>query len=426
MITIEDFTIKDFKSSKILEKILNRAKVFEQQYIDKVREIIENVIKYKDEALYKYALEFDNIDLRKEGIEIPKEALENTYKELDEDIKKALQFSYERVYKFHENQKEKSFITEEEGIMLGQRVLPVESAGLYVPGGKAAYPSSVIMNAVPAKVAGVSNIYMVCPKPTKEVLAAAYICGIDRVFRIGGAQSIAALAYGTETIPAVEKIVGPGNIYVATAKRLVYGIVGIDMIAGPSEVLIIADASADPSFVAMDMLSQAEHDELASAILITSCEDLAYSVAKEIDVFLSQLERKDIASKSIENYGAIFIVKNLEKACELSNMIAPEHLEISTENPFELLGFIKNAGAIFLGEYTVEALGDYCLGPNHTLPTGRSARFSSALGVYDFVKRSSILYVSKKGFDKVKHHAHNLARAEGLHAHASSIELRGL
>ena len=426
MITIEDFTIKDFKSSKILEKILNRAKTFEKDYIDKVRDIIENVISHKDEALYKYTLEFDGIDLRKEGIEIPKEAIENAYKDLDENTKKALQFSYERVYKFHENQKEKSFITEEEGIMLGQRVLPVESAGLYVPGGKAAYPSSVIMNAVPAKVAGVSNIYMVCPKPTKEVLAAAYICGIDRVFRIGGAQSIAALAYGTQTIPAVEKIVGPGNIYVATAKRLVYGIVGIDMIAGPSEVLIIADASADPSFVAMDMLSQAEHDELASAILITNCEDLAYSVAKEIDVFLSQLERKDIASKSIENYGAIFIVKNLEKACELSNMIAPEHLEISTENPFELLGFIKNAGAIFLGEYTVEALGDYCLGPNHTLPTGRSARFSSALGVYDFVKRSSVLYVSKKGFEKVKHHAYNLAKIEGLHAHASSIELRGL
>ncbi len=426
MIAIEDFTNKDFKSSKTLEKILNRAKVFEQDYLNKVRDIIDNVIKHKDEALYRYALEFDNVDLRKEGLEIPKKALKEAYDTIDNKTREAIEVAYERVYKFHENQKEKSFIVEEEGIILGQRVLPVESAGLYVPGGKAAYPSSVIMNAVPAKVAGVPNIYMVCPKPTKEVLAAAYVCGVDRVFRIGGAQSIAALAYGTETVPPVEKIVGPGNIYVATAKRLVYGIVGIDMIAGPSEVLIIADASADPAFVAMDMLSQAEHDELASAILVTNCEDLAYSVAKEIDNFLTHLERKDIASKSIENYGAIFIVKNLEKACELSNVIAPEHLEINTENPFELLGFIKNAGAIFLGEYTVEALGDYCLGPNHTLPTGRSARFSSALGVYDFVKRSSILFVSKRGFDKVKHHAYNLAKSEGLHAHASSIELRGL
>ncbi|GAB6077976.1 histidinol dehydrogenase [Hydrogenobaculum acidophilum] len=426
MIAIEDFTNKDFKSSKTLENILNRAKVFEQNYLDKVRDIIDNVIKYKDEALYRYALEFDNIDLRQDGIEIPKAALKEAYDTIDDKTREAIEIAYERVYKFHENQKEKSFIVEEEGIILGQRVLPVESAGLYVPGGKAAYPSSVIMNAVPAKVAGVPHIYMVCPKPTKEVLAAAYICGIDRVFRIGGAQSIAALAYGTETVPPVEKIVGPGNIYVATAKRLVYGIVGIDMIAGPSEVLIIADASADPTFVAMDMLSQAEHDELASAVLVTNCEDLAYSVAKEIENFLTHLERKDIASKSIENYGAIFIVKNLEKACELANVIAPEHLEINTENPFELLGFIKNAGAIFLGEYTVEALGDYCLGPNHTLPTGRSARFSSALGVYDFVKRSSILFVSKKGFDKVKHHAYNLAKSEGLHAHASSIELRGL
>lgn len=426
MIAIEDFTNKDFKSSKTLEKILNRAKVFEQDYLNKVRDIIDNVIKHKDEALYRYALEFDNVDLRKEGLEIPKKALKEAYDTIDNKTREAIEVAYERVYKFHENQKEKSFIVEEEGIILGQRVLPVESAGLYVPGGKAAYPSSVIMNAVPAKVAGVPNIYMVCPKPTKEVLAAAYVCGVDRVFRIGGAQSIAALAYGTETVPPVEKIVGPGNIYVATAKRLVYGIVGIDMIAGPSEVLIIADASADSAFVAMDMLSQAEHDELASAILVTNCEDLAYSVAKEIDNFLTHLERKDIASKSIENYGAIFIVKNLEKACELSNVIAPEHLEINTENPFELLGFIKNAGAIFLGEYTVEALGDYCLGPNHTLPTGRSARFSSALGVYDFVKRSSILFVSKRGFDKVKHHAYNLAKSEGLHAHASSIELRGL
>jgi len=426
MIAIEDLTLKDFKSSKTLEKILNRTKIFEQDYLDKVREIIDNVIKFKDEALYRYALEFDNIDLKKDGIEIPREVLKEAYDTIDEKTKKALEVAYERVYRFHENQKEKSFIVEEEGMILGQKVLPVDSAGLYVPGGKASYPSSVIMNAVPAKVAGVPKIYMVCPKPTKEVLAASYICGIDRVFRVGGAQSIAALAYGTETIPPVEKIVGPGNIYVATAKRLVYGVVGIDMIAGPSEVLIIADANADPSFVAMDMLSQAEHDELASAILVTNCEHLAYSVAKEIDNFLSRLERKDIASKSVENYGAIFIVKDLEKACELSNLIAPEHLEINTENPFELLGFIKNAGAIFLGEYTVEALGDYCLGPNHTLPTGRSARFSSALGVYDFIKRSSILFVSKKGFDKVKHHAYNLAKSEGLHAHASSIELRGL
>ncbi len=426
MVNIEDLCFKDLKSSKLLEKILNRSQTFDQTYLGKVREIIQNVIAYKDEALYKYALEFDNVDLKKEGIEISRKELKRAYDGLDESVKKAINTAYERVYKFHEYQKEKSFIVEEEGMILGQRVLPVESAGLYVPGGKAAYPSSVIMNAVPAKVAGVPNIYMVCPRPTKEVLASAYVCGIDKVFRVGGAQSIAALAYGTETIPSVKKIVGPGNIYVATAKRLVYGIVGIDMIAGPSEVLIIADKSADPSFIAMDMLAQAEHDELASAILITNSEDLAHKVSKELERFLNELERKDIASLSISNYGAIFVVKDLEKACELSNIIAPEHLEINTENPFELLGFIKNAGAIFLGEYTVEALGDYCLGPNHTLPTGRSAMFSSALGVYDFVKRSSILYVSKKGFDKIKHHAYSLAKTEGLHAHANSIQIRGL
>lgn len=426
MISIENLCGKDFESSNLLDKILNRAKIFEEIYLEQVKEIIQNVIKYKDEALCRYALEFDKVDLKKEGIEVSKSKLKEAYESLDEDIKRAIDFAYQRVYRFHEYQKEKSFIMEEEGILLGQRVTPIDSAGIYVPGGKASYPSSVIMNTVPAKVAGVKNIYMVCPNPTKEVLATAHVCGVDRVFRVGGAQSIAALAYGTETIPSVNKIVGPGNIYVATAKRLVYGIVGIDMIAGPSEVLIIADAKADPSFIAMDMLSQSEHDELASAILITNSDKLAKTVADEIEKFLQHIERREIARKSIENYSAIFIVEDLIRACKLSNAIAPEHLEINTQNPFELLSFIQNAGAIFLGEYTVEALGDYCLGPNHTLPTGRSAMFSSALGVYDFVKRSSILYVSKAGFDKVRNHAYNLAKVEGLHAHASSIELRGL
>ena len=329
------------------------------------------------------------------------------------------------VKKFHEKQLEESFITEEpEGIILGQKVLPLERVGVYVPGGKAQYPSTVLMNVIPAKVAGVGEIVMVSPNPSAVTLAAAYIAGVDRVFKIGGAQAVAALAYGTQTVPKVDKIVGPGNIYVALAKKLLYGVVDIDMVAGPSEILVIADRSANPSWVAADLLSQAEHDELAGPFCVTDSLDLALKVRDEVERQLSELDRREIAQKSVENWGTIFVVEDMDRACELANLIAPEHLEVFTQNPWELLPKIKNAGAIFLGEYTTEPLGDYVLGPNHTLPTGGTARFYSPLGVYDFVKRSSILYVSKGGFDKVKDAAKILATREGLTAPRKAIEIR--
>ncbi|HIQ48259.1 MAG TPA: histidinol dehydrogenase, partial [Aquifex aeolicus] len=304
------------------------------------------------------------------------------------------------------------------------KVVPLEKVGVYVPGGKAAYPSTVLMNVIPASVAGVEEIVMVSPKPNKYTLAAAFIAGVSKVFQIGGAQAIGALAFGTETIPKVDKIVGPGNIYVALAKKLVFGKVDIDMIAGPSEILVIADEGANPEWVAADMLSQAEHDELAASILLTPSEELATRVKKEVYKLLKKLERKEIAKKSLNNFGTIFIVRDLHHACEVANYIAPEHLEVMTREPLSLLPELKHAGAIFLGDYTTEPLGDYVLGPNHTLPTGGTARFFSPLGVYDFIKRSSVLYVSREGFIKVAHRAKDIAEAEGLTAHALALEIR--
>jgi histidinol dehydrogenase len=398
----------------------------EEEYEGVVKEIINNVKTRGDEALVEYTNRFDKVGVTSAGeLEIPYEQLEEAYKTLPSDVREALEFAAERIKKFHEKQLEESFIAEEpEGIILGQKVLPLERVGVYVPGGKAQYPSTVLMNVIPAKVAGVGEIVMVSPNPSAVTLAAAYIAGVDRVFKIGGAQAVAALAYGTQTVPKVDKIVGPGNIYVALAKKLLYGVVDIDMVAGPSEILVIADRSANPSWVAADLLSQAEHDELAGPFCVTDSLDLALKVRDEVERQLSELDRREIAQKSVENWGTIFVVEDMDRACELANLIAPEHLEVFTRNPWELLPKIRNAGAIFLGEYTTEPLGDYVLGPNHTLPTGGTARFYSPLGVYDFVKRSSILYVSKGGFDKVKDAAKILATREGLTAHRRAIEIR--
>ncbi|NPA12439.1 MAG: histidinol dehydrogenase, partial [Aquificae bacterium] len=373
-----------------------------------------------------YTEKFDGVKLTPETIKVPPEELEKAFNSLDRETKEALQFAYNRIKEFHQAQVEQSFFKEEkEGIILGQKVIPMERVGLYVPGGKAAYPSTVLMNAVPAIVAGVGEIVITSPKPNRYTLAAAYLCGIDTVYQVGGAQAIASLSFGTESIKKVDKIVGPGNIFVALAKKNVYGYVDIDSIAGPSEILVIADSTAKPEWVAADLLSQAEHDELAASILITTDGDLAYSV-KDIlyNKLLKGFSREEIARKSLDTYGHAFIVDDLETAVEVSNYIAPEHLEVITSDPFSLLGKIKHAGAIFLGQYATEPLGDYVLGPNHVLPTGGSARFSSPLGVYDFIKRSSVIYVSKEGFKKVEKPARQLATAEGLEAHRLSVEVR--
>ncbi len=416
---------RDFEKEDTLKTLINRAEQDIEEFDKVVKEILKDVRENGDEAVIKYTERFDKVKLSPEELLIPEEELEKAYNEIEEDVRNSLKIAFKRIKEFHISQLEKSYFLEEEGILLGQKVIPIERAGLYVPGGKAAYPSSVIMNAVPAIVAGVKEIVIASPNPNKYTLATAYICGIKTVYRIGGAQAIGALAFGTESIKKVDKIVGPGNIFVALAKKNVYGYVDIDSIAGPSEILVIADETANPEWVAADLLSQAEHDELAASILITTSEKLADKVKDTLyNRFLVDFERKDIAKASLDRYGHIFIVDDLNTACDLANYIAPEHLEIITKNPFELLENIKHAGAIFLGEYSTEPLGDYILGPNHVLPTGRSARFSSALGVYDFIKRSSVIYVKREGFNKIKNYVKSIATAEGLIAHRLSIEVR--
>ncbi len=421
---IEDLRNSAWRFNERLRFLASRGHIVEEEYEPKVREIIKKVKEEGDRALFEYTKLYDKQDISQENIEIPFEELENAYNEIEEDVKSALEVAYERIRRFHEKQKENTFIVEEEGIILGTRVTPLERVGVYVPGGKAAYPSSVLMNTIPAIVAGVEEIIMVTPNPNKYTLAAAFIAGVSRVFRIGGAQAVAALAFGTESIPKVDKIVGPGNIYVALAKKLLFGYVDIDMIAGPSEILIISDGSCNSKWIASDLLSQAEHDELAGAFMITNSEKHALEVKEEVYKLLENFPRKDIAQKSIERFGTIFLVEDMYQACQVANYIAPEHLEIITEDPFALLPYIKHAGAVFLGKYTTEPLGDYILGPNHTLPTGATARFFSPLGVYDFVKRSSILYVSKEGFEKVADATESIAKAEGLFAHYSSVKIR--
>ncbi|HIQ31841.1 MAG TPA: histidinol dehydrogenase [Aquifex aeolicus] len=407
-----------------LNYLARRGEILGKEYEDTVKKIIKDVKDRGDTALIEYTEKFDGLVLSPETLEIPYEELGRAYDELEGEVREALEIAQERIRAFHERQLERSFFVEEEGILLGQKVLPLERVGVYVPGGKAAYPSTVLMNTVPAVVAGVKQVIMVSPNPNKYTLAAAYICGVSRVFRVGGAQAIAALAYGTDSIPKVDKVVGPGNIYVAVAKRLLFGTVDIDMVAGPSEILVIADESADPEWVGADLLSQAEHDELAAAILVTPSEVLAEKVRACVEKLVEKLERSSIARQSLRRFGTVFITEDLHHACEVANFIAPEHLELMTEDPMALLPYIKHAGAIFMGAYTTEALGDYVLGPNHTLPTGGTARFFSPLGVYDFVKRSSVLYVSKEGFERVSGLAEVLAKVEGLGAHALAVRMR--
>jgi len=421
---VVDLRKGSWKYDERLRYLARRGEVLEEEYEIKVREIIDQVRERGDRAILELTEKFDGVQLTPEEMEIPFEDLERAYEDLEEDVREALEIAEERIRSFHEKQLERSFFTEEEGIVLGQKVVPLERVGIYVPGGKASYPSTVLMNSVPASVAGVEEIIMVSPRPGRYTLAAAYIAGVNRVFQIGGAQAVAALALGTDTVPRVDKVVGPGNIYVALAKKVLYGTVDIDMVAGPSEVLVIADSTADTSWVAADLLSQAEHDELAASILVTDSDRVAREVQSRVMDLLKNLERSEIAEKSLERFGTIFLVENLEQACEVANLLAPEHLEVITEDPFALLPSIRNAGAVFLGRYTTEPLGDYILGPNHTLPTGGTARFFSPLGVYDFIKKSSVLYVSREGFERVADLAMTLARAEGLPAHELAVRIR--
>ncbi len=421
---IEDLRNSAWRFNERLNFVKNRGQVLTEEYEHVVKEIIQRVQKEGDKAIIEYTKRFDGLELTSETMEVPYEELERAYNEIEEDVRSALEVAHERIRRFHERQLERSFFTEEEGIVLGNRVLPLERVGIYVPGGKAAYPSTVLMNAVPAVVAGVEEVVMVSPKPNPYTLASAFIAGVSRVYQIGGAQAVAGLAFGTETLPKVDKIVGPGNIFVALAKKLLYGVVDIDMIAGPSEILIIADGSVDPKWTASDLLSQAEHDELAGAFMITTDEEYAREVSQWVEKLLEDFPRREIAQKSIERFGTIFLVEDLYKACEVANYIAPEHLEVLTEEPFALLPYIKHAGAVFLGKYAVEPLGDYVLGPNHTLPTGGTARFFSPLGVYHFLKKSSVIYLSKEGFERVAEYAESIAKAEGLFAHYYAVRVR--
>lgn len=417
----------DFTSA--LAQLLNRDQASESGVETVVAEVIKQVRENGDQALYRFTQEFDGFDAQARGLEVPDFRLQRALKEIPSKQLDALKYAVERVRTYHEKQRQESWSYEEaDGTRLGQKVLPMKRAGVYVPGGKATYPSSVIMNAIPAKVAGVDQIIMTSPTPKGEfndmVLAAAVLSGVDRVFRIGGAQAIAALAYGTDSIPAVDKITGPGNLYVATAKRQVFGKVGIDMIAGPSEVLVIADESVDPDWVAMDLFAQAEHDEIAQSILLTESELVAVRVQQSIDKLLPSLERAEIIQKSLKRNGALIVADSRQTLIEVADKIAAEHLEIFTEDADALAEEISNAGAIFIGAYSAESLGDYCAGPNHVLPTSGTARFSSPLGVYDFQKRTSIIKVSQQGAQKIGKNASVLARGESLTAHARSAEYR--
>jgi histidinol dehydrogenase len=395
-----------------------------------VVEILRNVRSNGDAAVLEYTRRFDQLDAAAMAdLELPRTALQKALDNLPTAQRAALEAAAGRVTSYHERQKIESWsFTEADGTRLGQKVTPLDRVGLYVPGGKAAYPSSVLMNALPAKVAGVGELVMVVPTPRGEknalVLAAACLAGVDRVFTIGGAQAVAALAYGTQTVPQVDKIVGPGNAYVAAAKRRVFGTVGIDMVAGPSEVLIIADASANPDWVAIDLFAQAEHDELAQSILLCPDADFIARVAASIEKLLPAMPRREVITASLKGRGALIHVRNLDEACTIANRIAPEHLELSVADPNPLVEKIRHAGAIFIGHYASESLGDYCAGPNHVLPTSRSARFSSPLGVYDFQKRSSLIEVSQAGAQTLGPIAATLAHGEGLTAHANAAEFR--
>jgi histidinol dehydrogenase len=410
------------------EQILQRAKYDIKDVSSIVGGIIDEVVTSGDEALQRHIAQFDKWEVDGDLL-IDESLLKNAYDNLDKELKNSLHVAYERIKSFHEKQLPKSWIDyEPNGNIIGQKVTPVDIAGLYIPGGKAAYPSSLLMNAIPAIVAGAKDIVVTTPTPNNEpnelLLAACYLCNITKVYKVGGASAIAAMAYGTETIPKVDVITGPGNIFVATAKKLVYGEVNIDMIAGPSEIGILADKGANVKYLAMDLLSQAEHDEMASSILITTSEDIANKTSKQVEEYLKTLSRSEIAQKSIDERGSIIITSSIDEAIELMNTIAPEHLEVMTSSPFELLPKIKHAGAIFLGENTPEPIGDYIAGPNHTLPTGGTAKFYSPLGVENFMKKSSIISFSRAGINEVGKECALLANTEGLTAHEESVRLR--
>jgi histidinol dehydrogenase len=412
----------------LLSSITGRGEEDTGRVEPSVREILNAVRKDGDRALVEYTKKFDRVNIAGR-IEVSARDIDRAAKKVPAKDLKLIELAASRIESFHNKQKQNSwFTTDSSGATLGARVTPLERAGIYVPGGKAAYPSTVLMNAIPARVAGVNEVVMVTPPGAEGidpyVLAAAKVAKVDRVFRVGGAQAIGALAYGTKTVPRVDKITGPGNIYVATAKRLVFGAVNIDMIAGPSEILIINDGTGEPSWIAMDLLSQAEHDELASSILITTSADMAKAVSREVAKAVKKLKRRSIAEVSIKNYGAIIVARDLSEAARISNRIAPEHLELFVEKPFDLLGEIRNAGAVFLGYHTPEAAGDYLAGPNHTLPTGGTARFSSPLGVEDFIKRTSVISFSERAIDALGADVKRFADLEGLEAHGRSAGIR--
>ena len=414
----------------LLEDLLKRSPNNYGQYEASVKEILDKVKEEKDAAVFTYTAKFDGAELTADTIEVTEAEIEEAYAQVDDTLLTVIRKAKDNIESYHAKQRQNSwFDSKPDGTILGQKITPLHRVGVYVPGGKAVYPSSVLMNVMPAKVAGVDEIIMVTPpgkngKVSPNTLVAAKEAGVDKIYKVGGAQAIAALAYGTESIPKVDKIVGPGNIYVALAKKAVYGHVSIDSIAGPSEILVVADETANPRYVAADLLSQAEHDELASAILVTTSEKLAHEVSDQVDGFLKELSRADIISKSLDNYGYILLADTMEDVIDVANEIASEHLEIQTKNPFEVMTKIRNAGAIFIGEYASEPLGDYFAGPNHILPTNGTAKFFSPLSVDDFIKKSSIISYSREALQKVHKDIESFAKAEQLTAHANSIHVR--
>lgn len=422
--------ILDFRSgvdATSLKDFTQRSAKDTREIRQTVDQIIKEVREKGDEALFEYTAKFDGVHLTSDTIKVTEQEINAAYEDVNIELLNAIRKAIKNITEYHEKQKQNSWMDFKEGIIYGQRVRPLEKVGIYVPGGSAAYPSSVLMNAIPAVVAGVEEIIMVTPPKEKinsAVLVAAHEVGINTIYRIGGAQAIAALAFGTQSVAKVDKIVGPGNIYVAMAKRAVYGYVDIDMVAGPSEVLIVADDMSNPVWVAADLLSQAEHDVMASSILVTTSKVLAEKVMSALETQISGLERRDIIKKSLEDYGAIILVKDINDALCIANEIAPEHLELAVQNPFEILPMVKNAGAIFLGHTAPEPLGDYMAGPNHVLPTSGTARFFSPLSVDDFVKKMSVLYYSRERLEEIKDDIIRLAEAEGLTAHANSIKVR--
>ena len=414
----------------LLEDLLKRSPNNYGQYEASVKEILDKVKEEKDAAVFAYTAKFDGAELTADTIEVTEAEIEEAYAQVDDTLLTVIRKAKDNIESYHAKQRQNSwFDSKPDGTILGQKITPLHRVGVYVPGGKAVYPSSVLMNVMPAKVAGVDEIIMVTPpgkngKVSPNTLVAAKEAGVDKIYKVGGAQAIAALAYGTESIPKVDKIVGPGNIYVALAKKAVYGHVSIDSIAGPSEILVVADETANPRYVAADLLSQAEHDELASAILVTTSEKLAHEVSDQVDGFLKELSRAEIISKSLDNYGYILLADTMEDVIDVANEIASEHLEIQTKNPFEVMTKIRNAGAIFIGEYASEPLGDYFAGPNHILPTNGTAKFFSPLSVDDFIKKSSIISYSREALQKVHKDIESFAKAEQLTAHANSIHVR--